>query len=54
MAINEQIETFGKYIKFINNIENDIAYNGNKGDTVKFIEYLDEFDDYDRYYDRIK
>lgn len=42
MIINPSLSNFNHY-KFKNNLEEEIGYTGRKDDTVKFIEFLDNF-----------
>lgn len=53
MAINSQIISYGQHIKFVDILENDIGYTGNKGDTVALIDFLDNFDRFDEYYSKL-
>ena len=42
VIINSLLLNFNHY-KFINNLEEELSYTGRKDDTVKFIEFLDNF-----------
>lgn len=49
IVLNTELESCGKFCKFSPFIEEAIGYTGKKDCTTDFIDFLDEFNDYDSY-----
>ena len=49
MAINNAIKNGRIYHEFNTNIEKELEYTGDKGDSTSWIEFLDNYDEYEKY-----
>lgn len=49
ILINEEIKKCNKYLEFDDNLEKELNYSGKKTDTPSFIEFLDNFNNFERY-----